>query len=99
MAYIDFEMVRSVKRWFSDFAIHREELRTERHLNSLPEHLLKDIGWPDAYAERLAQRNSVRDEDAGAQSTSTGLRPSQVDWPKRYEVLKTRKSSALESGC
>lgn len=99
MAYIDFEMVRSVKRWFSDFAVHREERRTERHLNSLPEHLLKDIGWPDAYAERLAQRSSMNVEDAGARGTSAARHPSQADWPKRYDVLKTRKSSALESGC
>ena len=99
MAYIDFDMVRSVRRWFSDFAIRREELRTERHLNSLPEHLLKDIGWPDAYAERLAQRNSMQDEDAGVESASVVTGPWQTDWPKRYEALKTRKSSPLELGC
>ncbi|MDQ0997192.1 uncharacterized protein YjiS (DUF1127 family) [Phyllobacterium ifriqiyense] len=99
MAYLDFDIVQSVKHWFSEFAIHRQELRTERHLNSLPEHLLKDIGWPDAYAERLAKRNSLGEDDTAVPATSDELTPWQLDWPKHYESLKARKSSPLELGC
>lgn len=99
MAYLDFDIVQSVKHWFSEFAIHRQELRTERHLNSLPEYLLKDIGWPDAYAERLAQRNSVQQDDARVNDRRIGSQPKKADWPKHYEVLKSRKNNALELGC
>lgn len=99
MAYIDFDILRNVQRWYSNFAAHRKELLTERHINQLPEHILRDIGWPDAYAERLAQRNSMLDTDIGATSTDVGLPPLQLDWTKHYEALKTRKSSPLELGC
>ncbi len=99
MAYIDFNIVQSIMHWFSEFAIHRQELRTERHLNSLPEHLLKDIGWPDAYAERLAKRNSLRSEDSFAPDTSGAVAEWKLDWPKHYEALKARKSNPLELGC
>lgn len=99
MAYIDFDIVQSAKRWFSEFAIRRAELRTERHLNSLPEHLLKDIGWPDAYAERLSQRNSMRTDDAGVANPRVATVPLAADWTKHYEALKTRKNNTLEVGC
>jgi uncharacterized protein YjiS (DUF1127 family) len=99
MANIDFDIVRSVKRWFSEFAIHRAELRTERHLNSLPEHVLKDIGWPDAYAERLANRNSMRVEDAGDYDSRIVRVSGAANRTGHYEALKTRKNNALEIGC
>lgn len=99
MANIDFDIVRSVKRWFSEFAIHRAELRTERHLNSLPEHVLKDIGWPDAYAERLAQRNSMRVEDAGDHDSRMVPVSRAANRTERYVALKTRKNNTLEVGC
>ncbi|MHC1547627.1 DUF1127 domain-containing protein [Phyllobacterium sp. K27] len=99
MAYLDFDIVQSVKHWFSEFAIHQQELRAERHLNSLPEHLLKDIGWPDVYAERLAKRNSLNEGDIAERSPRGEIAPRKLDWPKQYEALKTRKSSALEMGC
>ncbi|MEP7452326.1 hypothetical protein [Phyllobacterium sp. SB3] len=99
MAYIDFDIVRSVKRWFSEFAIRRAELRTERHLNSLPEYVLKDIGWPDAYAERLSQRNSMRIDDAGVRDPRVATVSRSADWTKHYEALKIRKNNTLELGC
>ena len=98
MANIDFDIVHHVRRWFSEFAIHRAELRTERHLNSLPEYLLKDIGWPDAYAERLSRRNFVNIEDAG-DDPSISTSSCSADWAKHYEALKTRKNNPLELGC
>ncbi|WP_315924792.1 hypothetical protein [Mesorhizobium sp. SP-1A] len=35
----------------------RNEIRTERLLNSLPAHVRADIGWPDRNAERESSRH------------------------------------------
>ncbi len=92
MTYVDFGIVQTVRRLLTDFAAYREELRTERHLNALPEYLLKDIGWPDVYADRLARRGSMKGEDAGIESASADLAPWQVGWPKQRQARKTSKS-------
>jgi uncharacterized protein YjiS (DUF1127 family) len=92
-----FGMFRTVARWYSDIAAYREELRTERHISELPEHLLKDIGWPDAYAERLARREDDAAETQKADSA--GHRPWSLDWPHQYERLRRRKSNTVEIGC
>ncbi|MGH6859154.1 MAG: DUF1127 domain-containing protein [Phyllobacterium sp.] len=99
MANIIIDTVHGVMRRLAAYRAHREELRTERHLNALPDYLLKDIGWPDAYAERLAQRNSMKDDNAGPAEAGAGLAPWHLNWPKQYEALKTRKSSVLEVEC
>lgn len=93
MTYVDFGIVDTVRRLLTDFAAYREELRTERHLNSLPEHVLKDIGWPDAYAERLARRGSMKGTEAGTESASADLAPWQIGWPKPRQAGNARKSS------
>lgn len=92
MTYVDFGIVHTVRRLLTDFAAYREELRTERHINSLPEHVLKDIGWPDAYAERLARRGSMKEEGAGTEDASTDLAPWQLNWPKPRQTRNARKS-------
>ena len=33
----------------------RDEVRTQRFLNSLPDEVRKDIGWPDIYADRRSR--------------------------------------------
>jgi len=70
MNMVDFGIVGTVSRLWSRYAHLRDEMRTERSVGALPDYLLKDIGWPDAYAERLARRNSMKDaagsENAGA---------------------------------
>ncbi|MBZ9654514.1 DUF1127 domain-containing protein [Phyllobacterium lublinensis] len=88
MTYVDFGIVHTVRRLLTDFAAYREELRTERHLNSLPEHVLKDIGWPDAYAERLARRGALKGTEAGAASASADPAPRRIDWPKPRQAKK-----------
>jgi hypothetical protein len=35
----------------------RNEIRTQRFMNSLPADLRKDIGWPDMYSERRYRDN------------------------------------------
>jgi len=92
MTYVDFGIVHTVRRLLTDFAAYREELRTERHLNSLPEHVLKDIGWPDVYAERLARRGSMKETGAGTEGASADLAPWQVGWPKPRQTRNARKS-------
>src|SRR5262245_58976935 len=92
MHYIDFGIVQTVRRLLTDFATYREELRTERFLNTLPDHVLKDIGWPDAYAQRLARRGSMKEVDAGKEKLSVDVVPLQLAWPKRRETGKASKS-------
>ncbi|MEK1890912.1 MAG: hypothetical protein AAAB35_25770 [Phyllobacterium sp.] len=92
MTYVDFGIVQTVRRLLTDFAAYREELRTERHLNSLPEHVLKDIGWPDAYAERLARRGSMKDADVGTESAGVELPLRHVDWTRSFQAKKASKS-------
>ncbi|ATU90383.1 DUF1127 domain-containing protein [Phyllobacterium zundukense] len=95
MTYVDFNIINTVRRLLTDFAAYREELRTERHLNSLPEHVLKDIGWPDAYAERLARRGSMKGMEAGTESASADLAPWQLGWPKPRQAKKTGISGSF----
>lgn len=70
MNMVDFGIIGTVRRLWSQYAHVRDEMRTERSVSNLPDYLLKDIGWPDAYAERLARRNSMKDvagnDNAGA---------------------------------
>ena len=49
-------LFRAVGRYTSSFRAMRDEVRTERLLNSLPASIRKDIGWPDNYAARRAKR-------------------------------------------
>ena len=48
---------RAVGRYTASFRAMRDEIRTERLLNSLPASIRKDIGWPDSYAARRARRS------------------------------------------
>jgi hypothetical protein len=47
---------KAVGRYTASFRAMRDEIRTERFLNSLPASIRKDIGWPDNYAARRARR-------------------------------------------
>ena len=47
---------RAIARYAGKFRTMRNDIRTERFLNSLPAELRKDIGWPDMLAERRADR-------------------------------------------
>ena len=51
-----FAPFRSVRRYMGKIKTIRDEIRTERLMNSLPEELRRDIGWP----ERLPDRHSRR---------------------------------------
>jgi hypothetical protein len=48
---------RAIRYYTGKVQSMREEVRTERLLNSLPASIRKDIGWPDSYPERRARRN------------------------------------------
>jgi hypothetical protein len=54
--------------------------------------VLKDIGWPDAYAERLARRGSMKDVDAGTESAGVDFAPRRVNWAKPQQAGKASKS-------
>ncbi|QND50690.1 hypothetical protein HB779_02780 [Phyllobacterium sp. 628] len=92
MNMVDYGIVETVKRLWTDFARTREEMRTERSINGLPEYLLKDIGWPDAYAERLAQRNSMKDGEAGNDNAGSALQPRAVIHPTVHQGKKVSQT-------
>lgn len=50
-------LFRTLRRYAAGIRAVREEIRTERIINELPASIRKDIGWPDAYAERRSHRN------------------------------------------
>jgi uncharacterized protein YjiS (DUF1127 family) len=58
MAHTDFNIVGRVSQLLSNLATFWREAHTNRHVNELPEHILKDIGWPDAYAEPCWRQGS-----------------------------------------
>jgi hypothetical protein len=47
---------RAIRHYAGKVQTMRDEIRTERFLNSLPADIRKDIGWPDAYAGRRGRR-------------------------------------------
>lgn len=51
-----YEPIRLLKRYVGKMRTLRNELRSERLLNSLPSNIRKDIGWPDSHAARRARR-------------------------------------------
>lgn len=48
--------LRTIARYAAGLRAVHQEIRTERLINDLPARIRKDIGWPDAYAERRARR-------------------------------------------
>ncbi|MBA8878171.1 DUF1127 domain-containing protein [Phyllobacterium myrsinacearum] len=92
MNTVDFGIVNTIRRLWTEFAHTREEMRTERSINGLPEYLLKDIGWPDAYAERLARRNSLKEVDAGNDNASTIRQPNRLQHPAPKQGGKASQS-------
>ncbi|ATU94708.1 DUF1127 domain-containing protein [Phyllobacterium zundukense] len=71
MAYFDFSIVRKLMRLISEVPTYWLAVRTRRHVNELPEHILKDIGWPDVYAERLGPHGSTKSTDARSVGVKT----------------------------
>ena len=47
---------RAIRHYAGKVQTMRNEIRTERFLNSLPSDIRKDIGWPDNYATRRDRR-------------------------------------------
>lgn len=43
---------RSIRRYAGKIQTMRNEIRTQRFLESLPAELRKDIGWPDRFGAR-----------------------------------------------
>ena len=54
-----------VKRLFSAFVGSWQRLHVKRHINELPDYILKDIGWPDAYAKPFTRHGLASDTEAG----------------------------------
>lgn len=69
MACADFDIVYGVRRLVSNLTSFWRNVRTRRHVNELPEHILKDLGWPDAYAEQSTVDS--RNGDAGRACVKT----------------------------
>jgi hypothetical protein len=52
-----FTILRGVQQYVGKIRTMRNEIRTQRFMNSLPLDVRKDIGWPDTYADRRVRRN------------------------------------------
>lgn len=48
-------LLRAIRRYAGKIRTMRNEIRTERLLNSLPSDIRKDIGWPDSFAARYGR--------------------------------------------
>jgi len=60
----------------------REQIRAQRMLDSLPEYLRKDIGWPDRELERESRVPE-------AMSTKPELKPIRKVWDAEAMLAKT----------
>lgn len=49
-------MLRGVRHYVGRIRRVRNEIRTQRFLNTLPADIRKDIGWPDLYGDRMRER-------------------------------------------
>ncbi|MER8787590.1 hypothetical protein NKH71_06975 [Mesorhizobium sp. M0983] len=47
-----FTILRSVQHYVDKIRTMRNEIRTQRFMNTLPADIRKDIGWPDMYGDR-----------------------------------------------
>lgn len=78
MAYGGINLVRGLSRIMADVAASIRRSRNKPCINDLPDHILKDIGWPDAYAERPGPPNATAADKVGTcaakDRTSTGER-------------------------
>jgi hypothetical protein len=54
---LNFGVLTTVRRYAGKIRTLRNEVRTERLLNSLPPDTRADIGWPDMHSNRLGRRN------------------------------------------
>jgi hypothetical protein len=50
--------IAGLKRLLRHFAIRWRVARMHRHINELPDHILDDIGWPEAYTDRLVRHDT-----------------------------------------
>ncbi|MDG4894853.1 hypothetical protein P9272_14880 [Mesorhizobium sp. WSM4976] len=50
-----FTILRSVQHYVGRIRTVRNEIRTQRFLNTLPADIRKDIGWPDLYTGRVRE--------------------------------------------
>ncbi|SFQ15420.1 hypothetical protein SAMN03159463_05799 [Mesorhizobium sp. NFR06] len=48
-----YTILRSVQNYVGKIRTVRNEIRTQRFLNTLPADIRKDIGWPDLYDGRV----------------------------------------------
>lgn len=53
MTKMSFAVAARVQQWFRTVVVLRKTTGTKKHVNDLPDHILRDIGWPDSYYERL----------------------------------------------
>ncbi len=54
---IDFAILHALRRYVGKVRTLRNEIRTERLLNSLPPGVRADIGWPDLHKDWRRYRN------------------------------------------
>jgi hypothetical protein len=53
---LSFAPLAVIGRYAANLRALRDDIRTERILNSLPANVRKDIGWPEIYAGRRSRR-------------------------------------------
>ncbi|MBZ9679010.1 hypothetical protein [Mesorhizobium sp. ES1-1] len=52
-----YSILRGMRHYVGKVRTMRNEIRTQRFMNSLPADIRKDIGWPDMYDDRGACGN------------------------------------------
>lgn len=52
-----FPILTTMKRYVGKIRTMRNEIRTERFMNSLPPQIRADIGWPDMDGQRHVRDN------------------------------------------
>jgi uncharacterized protein YjiS (DUF1127 family) len=58
MADLISHVITGMKRLSGPLARRWRKARTHRHINELPDHILDDIGWPDAYMDRRVKEDA-----------------------------------------
>ena len=57
MAAFTPNLVRTISRYAGKIRTLRDDIRTERLLNSLSAQTRRDIGWPDQFTDRRVRRD------------------------------------------
>lgn len=72
--------IADFRRFSEQWRIARNRARTERFLSRLPDHLRKDIGWPDSYDGHFVRTIERQPEPEGPLAGFVPLEFSLSQW-------------------